>query len=51
MRRLMGWLHETTWIDVIVLVVFMSAFWAMVLALATSLFGGQSSGFTGHDER
>lgn len=37
----MGWLHEMTWIDIVLMITFVVAFWAMVLALANSLFGGQ----------
>lgn len=36
----MGWLHDMTWIDIILMAVFVIAFWVMVLALATSLFPG-----------
>lgn len=36
----MGWLHGMNWIDIVLLIAFVLGFWAMVLALATSLFGG-----------
>ena len=37
---MMGWLYGVNWIDIVLLIAFVLGFWAMVLALATSLFGG-----------
>lgn len=38
--NLMGWLYGMNWIDIVLLIAFVLVFWAMVLALVTSLFGG-----------
>lgn len=38
--RLMGWFYGMNWIDIVLLIAFVLVFWAMVLALTTSLFGG-----------
>ena len=37
---MMGWLYGVNWIDIVLLIAFVLGFWAMVLALTTSLFGG-----------
>ena len=36
---LMGWFYGMNWIDIVLLIAFVLGFWAMVLALTTSLFG------------
>lgn len=37
----MGWLYGINWVDIVLLIAFVLGFWAMVLALATRLFGGE----------